>query len=189
MFRPEGPACWLSPLLVAVRGWEVQNCPFGRKSPASPVTRPCYAAKVDCPCRSGATRWYYSGLRERLVSGRPALARGPVNLCLQCTLTGRLFFVVPGDDIGPQGFDLAGLQDFAPRRHVVFPLRYRVGKARKLLGRKRPQIEAAPGIVQAGPMTGHAVDGIDLGALVDLGLSERRRRRILCLSTRAGERG
>src|SRR5215470_4973629 len=73
-----------------------------------------------------------------------------------------LFWLLAGDDVGPQRLDIARLQHLAPRRHVVLALGDGIGEARILLRWKRAQVEAAAGIVHVGAVAGDAVDRVDL---------------------------
>src|SRR6266545_3274113 len=93
-----------------------------------------------------------------------------------------MLFLFAGHDIGPQRFDVGGLQHVAPRRHVVLSLDHRICKARELPGRKGAQVEAASRVVHLPPMTRHAIGRVERGAVADLLGSEWLR-----LGARAGE--
>src|SRR6516225_1751168 len=78
-------------------------------------------------------------------------------------------------DIGPQRLELFGLEEVAPRRHLVLAARHRVDEAFALVGRKFSQIECRAGLLHARAMTRRAVDGVELGAGRDLVLGEALR--------------
>src|SRR6266478_2442847 len=78
-------------------------------------------------------------------------------------------------DIGPQRLELFGLEEVAPRRHLVLAARHRIDEAFTLVGRKFPQIECRTGLLHARAVTRRAVDGVELGTGPDLVLGEALR--------------
>src|ERR1700757_4913075 len=71
-------------------------------------------------------------------------------------------------DIGPQRLELFGLEEVAPRRHLVLAARHRIDEAFALVVREFPQIECRTGLLHARAMTRRGVDGVELGAGRDL---------------------
>src|SRR5437660_7752272 len=79
-----------------------------------------------------------------------------------------------GDDVGPERLDVLGLEDAAPRRHLVLAARDCAHEALALVVRKLAQVECALRILHARAVARRAIALVEVGAALD-----RLRRRCL----------
>src|SRR6266849_4713673 len=79
---------------------------------------------------------------------------------------------LPRRHIGPQRFELIGLEEIAPRRHLVLAADDRAEEALALVVRKFPQVECAAGVLHARAVARRAVDCVNFSTGADLLLVE-----------------
>src|SRR5258706_5325106 len=80
----------------------------------------------------------------------------------------KLVLRFPGDQIGPQRFDVVGFQHIAPRRHVALAVRHRVDETRVFIAWKSAKIDCPWRIGHAIAVTRRAVSRVELSAFFDL---------------------
>lgn len=76
--------------------------------------------------------------------------------------------LLAGHHVGPERFDISGLQQTAPGRHAVLAVGDGIDEAVMLAGRKSAEIEGTVGIVHVRAVTGRTVAGVKIGATGDL---------------------
>src|SRR6267143_404252 len=100
----------------------------------------------------------------------------------------RLLLPFPGNDVGPQRFDVVGLEHIFPRRHVSHAVGHGIDEACMVLPRKFSQILRPLRVGEARSVTGLAVSLVEPRAFPDLLRGERLAACVLRGGARARER-
>src|SRR5262245_23355581 len=154
--------------------WSRRHCTDGLPASITPNPAGCYR---HAPTRN----WGRSRFRWLKITPTPFLEQAD-------PLEGLLLPPFPGNDVRPQCFDVVGLEQITPRRHVSRAVSYRIDKARVVATRKLAQIFRPLGIGQSLAVACRAVGRVDLRALRDLLRREWLHPGVLCRCAGAPER-